>query len=218
MDDELLNALADLDEEKTIALVQRHLSEGDSPLKVVEICQLGVEIVGQRYCNGEYYLSDLIMSEEILREVMVILEPLITSEVPANGMTIILGTIEGDIHDLGKNIIHYMLKSSGFRVIDLGVDVSPEAFVRAVNETKAPVIGISVLLSFCISAVKRVVDLLSEAGLRDQVKIIAGGYPVNEIVKDYTGVDYYTNDITNLFDICQKIKAETSFSVGDSRR
>ncbi|MEL1135220.1 cobalamin-dependent protein [Desulfitobacterium sp. THU1] len=216
MDDELLNALADLDEEKTIALVHQHLGEGDSPLKVVEICQLGVEIVGQRYCNGEYYLSDLIMSEEILREVMVILEPLITSEIPANGMTIILGTIEGDIHDLGKNIIHYMLKSSGFRVIDLGVDVSPEAFVRAVNETKAPILGISVLLSFCISAVKRVVDLLAEAGLRDQVKIIAGGYPVNEIVKDYTGVDYYTNDITNLFDICQKIKAETSFSDGNS--
>ncbi|MGE4272630.1 MAG: B12-binding domain-containing protein [Desulfitobacterium sp.] len=218
MDDELLNALADLDEEKTIALVHQHLGVGDSPLKVVEICQLGVEIVGQRYCNGEYYLSDLIMSEEILREVMVILEPLITSEIPANGMTIILGTIEGDIHDLGKNIIHYMLKSSGFRVIDLGVDVSPEVFVRAVNETKAPILGISVLLSFCISAVKRVVDLLSEAGLRDQVKIIAGGYPVNEIVKDYTGVDYYTNDITNLFDICQKIKAETSFSDGNSQK
>lgn len=206
MDDELLNALADLDEEKTIELVKKRLNEGDSPLNVVELCQRGVEVVGKRYCKGDYYLSDLIMSEEILKEVMVILEPLITSDIPSNGMTIILGTIEGDIHDLGKNIIHYMLKSSGFNVVDLGVDVSPEAFVQAVNETKAPVLGISVLLSFCISAVKKVVDLLTDAGLRDQVKIIVGGYPVNEIVKDYTGVDYYTNDITKLFEICQMLK------------
>lgn len=208
MGDELLNALSDLDEEKTIALVKKRLSEGDSPLKVVELCQQGVEVVGKRYCKGEYYLSDLIMSEEILKEVMVILEPLITTDIPSNGMTIILGTIEGDIHDLGKNIIHYMLKSSGFKVVDLGVDVAPEAFVQAVNETKAPVLGISVLLSFCVSAVKKVVDLLAEAGLRDQVKIIVGGYPVNEIVKDYTGVDYYTNDITKLFEICQMLKEE----------
>ncbi|AFM00714.1 MULTISPECIES: B12-binding domain-containing protein [Desulfitobacterium] len=208
MDDGLVNALADLDEEKTINLVKKHLSDGDSPLKVVELCQKGVEVVGRRYCNGEYYLSDLIMSEEILKEVMVILEPLITTDIPSNGMTIILGTIEGDIHDLGKNIIHYMLKSSGFKVVDLGVDVSPEAFVQAVNETKAPVLGISVLLSFCVSAVKKVVDLLTESGLRDQVKIIVGGYPVNEIVKDYTGVDYYTNDITKLFEICQMLKDE----------
>jgi len=208
LDEKLLNALADLDEEKTIDLVKKALSEGHSPLKVVEICQRGVEIVGQKYCKGEYYLSDLIMSEEILREVMVILEPLITTDIPSNGMTIILGTIEGDIHDLGKNIIHYMLKSSGFKVVDLGVDVAPEVFVRAVNETKAPVLGISVLLSFCVSAVKNVVDLLTDAGLRDQVKIIVGGYPVNEIVKDYTGVDYYTNDITNLFEICQMLKEQ----------
>lgn len=208
LDDQLLNALADLDEEKTINLVKEYLSKGVSPLKVVELCQQGVEVVGKRYCNGEYYLSDLIMSEEILKEVMVILEPLITSDIPSNGMTIILGTIEGDIHDLGKNIIHYMLKSSGFKVVDLGVDVAPETFVQAVNQTKAPVLGISVLLSFCVSAVKKVVDLLVESGLRDQVKIIVGGYPVNEIVKDYTGVDYYTNDITKLFEICQMLKDE----------
>ena len=208
MDEELLLALADLDEEKTLAIVQKMLHAGCSPVKVVEICQKGVEIVGQRYSKGEYYLSDLVMSEEILREVMAILEPLIVTDIPSNGMTIILGTIEGDIHDLGKNIIHYMLESSGFKVVDLGVDVAPETFVKAVNETKAPVLGISVLLSFCVSGVKKVVDLLTEAGLRQQVKVIVGGYPVNERVKEYTGVDYYTNDITRLFEICQMLRDE----------
>ncbi|NMA69913.1 MAG: cobalamin-binding protein [Desulfitobacterium sp.] len=208
MRNELVHALADLDEEKTVSLVRKLLEDGESPLELVSQCQKGVEIVGRKYSDGEYYLSDLIMSEEILKEVMAILEPLIDSDIPTNGMSVILGTIEGDIHDLGKNIVKYLLKSSGFQVHDLGVDVSPETFVQAVNETKAPVLGISVLLSFCINSVKRVVDLLEESGLRDQVKVIVGGYPVNKIVKDYTGVDYYTNEISRLFEICRVLKEE----------
>lgn len=205
LEDELLNAIADLDEEKAIALVEERLNAGDTPLKIVELCKRGVEIVGRRYGKGEYYLSDLIMSEEIVKGIMNIVEPLIPDNVPSNGMSIVLGTIEGDIHDLGKNIILYLLRSSGFQVHDLGVDVSPEDFVRAVNETKAPILGISVLLTFCIGSVKKVVDLLGEAGLRDQVKVVVGGYPVNELVKDYTGVDYYANDVTKLYEICQAL-------------
>lgn len=205
MEDELLNAIADLDEEKALALVEEKINDGDSPLKVVELCKRGVEIVGRRYSKGEYYLSDLIMSEEILKGIMNIVEPLIPDNVSTNGMSIVLGTIEGDIHDLGKNIILYLLRSSGFQVYDLGVDVSPEDFVRAVSETKAPILGISVLLTFCISSVKKVVDLLEEAGLRDQVKVVVGGYPVNELVKDYTGVDYYANDVTKVYEICQNL-------------
>lgn len=208
LEDELLDAIADLDEEKAIALVEERISAGDTPLKIVEVCKRGVEIVGRRYGKGEYYLSDLIMSEEIMKGIMNIVEPLILDNVPTNGMTIVLGTIEGDIHDLGKNIILYLLRSSGFKVHDLGVDVSPEDFVRAVNETKAPILGISVLLTFCIGSVKKVVDLLEEAGLRDQVKVVVGGYPVNELVKDYTGVDYYANDVTKVYEICQQVTKE----------
>lgn len=205
LEDELLNAIADLDEEKAIALVEERINAGDTPLKIVELCKRGVEIVGRRYGKGEYYLSDLIMSEEIVKGIMNIVEPLIPDNVPLNGTSIVLGTIEGDIHDLGKNIILYLLRSSGFQVHDLGVDVSPEDFVRAVNETKAPILGISVLLSFCIGSVKKVVDLLEEAGLRDQVKVVVGGYPVNELVKEYTGVDYYANDVAKVYDICQAL-------------
>lgn len=208
MKDALLEAVADLNEEQALTLVKERIQAGDTPLEIVELCRQGVEIVGKRYSEGEYFLSDLIMSEEILNEIMKIVEPLIPENVAQNGMTIVLGTIEGDIHDLGKNIITYLLRSSGFQVYDLGVDVSPEAFVRAVSETKAPILGISVLLSFCIGSVKKVVDLLEEAGLRDQVKVIVGGYPVNELVKEYTGVDYYANEVTKVYEICAQVLAD----------
>lgn len=205
MDDELLKAMADLDEDRVLTLVKEKLQLGYTPLKIVEHCKRGVEIVGKRYSEGEYYLSDLIMSEEIFQSIMNIIEPLIPESVSDNGYSIVLGTIEGDIHDLGKNIVRYLLSSSGFKVYDLGVDVSPEEFVRVLDETKAPILGISVLLSFCIGSIKKVVDLLEEAGLRDQVKVVVGGYPANEMVKEFTGVDYCANDVTKVYEICQAL-------------
>ncbi len=201
----LLNAMADLDEDSALTLVKEKLQAGYTPLEIVEHCKRGVEIIGKRYSEGEYFLSDLIMSEEIFKSIMNIIEPFIPENVSNNGYSIVLGTIEGDIHDLGKNIVRYLLSSSGFKVYDLGVDVSPEEFVRVLNETKAPILGISVLLSFCVGSIKKVVDLLEEAGLRDQVKVVVGGYPVNELVKEYTGVDYYANDVTKVYEICQAL-------------
>lgn len=210
MEDELMRAMADLDEDTTLALVEQRIKIGRTPAEIVEMCKKGVEIVGRRYSEGEYFLSDLIMSEDIFKSVMKIVEPLISEEAPHNGLSIVIGTIEGDIHDLGKNIVVYLLRSSGYKVYDLGVDVSPEAFVKAVSETKSSILGISVLLSFCVGSVKKVMDLLTESGLRDQVKVVVGGYPVNEIVKEYTGVDFYANDITKAIEICQEalIKSE----------
>lgn len=208
MEDELLTAMADLDEDKTLCLVEKQLQAGLTPLEIVDTCRRGVEIVGKRYSEGQYFLSDLIMSEEIFKGVMRIVEPHIPVNVPQNGFSIVMGTIEGDIHDLGKNIVIYLLRSRGFHVHDLGVDVPPEKFVQAVNETGASILGISVLLSFCVSSVKKVVDLLQEAGLRDKVKVVVGGYPVNQLVKEYTGVDYYANDVTQALEIYEKILKE----------
>jgi len=203
--DELLVAIVNLDEELTLSLVQQQLEQGRTPLEIVEVCKKAVEIVGKRYSTGRYFLSDLIMTEEILKGVMRIVEPKIPVNVTPNGCSIVMGTIEGDIHDLGKNIIIYLLRSFGFQVYDLGVDVSPEQFVKAVSETGAPILGISVLLSFCIGSIKKVVDLLSEAGLREKVKVVIGGYPVNEMVKEYTGADYYAHEVTQAIEICRKI-------------
>ena len=207
MEDELQSAMAELDEERTISIVKERLSSGHTALDILESCRRGVEIVGERYNVNTYFLSDLIMSEEILKEVMKVVEPYISVQDSNSGAVrpVVMGTIEGDIHDLGKNIIIYMLRSSGYQVIDLGVDVTPAKFVQAVSETNAPIIGISVLLSFCIGSIKKVVDLLIDAGLRDKVKIVVGGYPVNQTVKEYTGADYYANDVTGALDIYRKI-------------
>lgn len=205
MEDQLLTAMAELDEEKTLSLVAAKIRAGHSPMDIVESCRRGVEIVGQKYSEGEYYLSDLIMSEEILKGVMQLVEPLITINAPQNGVSIVLGTIEGDIHDLGKNIIAYLLRSAGFQVYDLGVDVAPERFLQTLNETGAAILGISVLLSFCVSSIKKVIDLLEEAGLRNRVHVIVGGYPVSQLVKEYTGADYVANDASQVLKICRQI-------------
>lgn len=204
MGDRLIKAMADLDEEQTLLIVKEQIASGRSCVRIVEDCRKGVEIVGQKYGDGEYFLSDLIMSEEIFRGVMELLEPHISSQDPPGGVPIVMGTVEGDIHDLGKNILIYLLRSNGFRVYDLGVNVPPGKFVEAVNETGARIIGMSVLLSFCVGSAKKVVDLLQEVGLRDQIKVIIGGYPVDQVVKEYTGADDYANDIAQAIKIFKK--------------
>ncbi|MGB4505215.1 MAG: cobalamin-dependent protein, partial [Syntrophaceticus sp.] len=188
MKDDLVYAMANLEEDKAITIVKKKIEAGETAFDIVEQCRKGVEIVGKRYSEGDYYLSDLIMSEAILKEVMEIIEPHFPKNgTESKGTKVIIGTIEGDIHDLGKNIVTYLLRSSGYCVYDLGVDVPPEKFVEAVKETGAKIVGVCVLLTFCIGYVKKLVDLLEETGLRDQVTIVLGGYPVDEQVKEYTG-------------------------------
>lgn len=204
MGDQLIRAMAELDEERTIFLVRQQIKAGRSSIDIVEDCRKGVEVVGQKYSRGEYFLSDLIMSEEIFRCVMQILEPHMVFCNPPKGVSIVMGTVEGDIHEFGKNIVIYLLRSHGFCVYDLGVNVPPEKFVKAVVETEAKYLGLSVLLTFCVGSVKKVVDLLEEVGLRRKVKVVAGGYPVDEIVKEYTGVDAIANDITQALKIFKK--------------
>lgn len=205
MRDELINAIADLEEEKVLALVQQQIKSGVTPLNIVEKCRMGVEIVGKRYSEEMYYLSDLIMSEEILRGVMEILEPYFPQSDNRNGTKIVMGTIEGDIHDLGKNIVINLLRSVGFEIYDLGVDVQPEDFVKAVEETGASIVGISVLITFSINSVKKTIKLLEKAGLRNKVTVVIGGYPVNERIRDYTGADYYETDAIQSVYLFKKI-------------
>lgn len=200
--DELVMAMANLEEERVLDLVRREIEAGESAFSIVEQCRRGVEVVGKRYSEGSYYLSDLIMSEAIFKEVMEMIEPYFPqNSMETNGIKVVMGTIEGDIHDLGKNIVTYLLKSIGFQVYDLGVDVKPEKFIHALKETGASILGVCVLLTFCIGYVRKLVDLLEECGLRDKVTVVLGGYPVDALVKEYTGVDYYANDAVKAMEI-----------------
>lgn len=205
MDDALINAIADLDEEKTLDLVREKIKNGETALEIIEQCRKGVEKVGEQYENGNYYLSDLIMAEEIFKEVAEIVEPHFPINIAGNqtsDVKVIMGTIEGDIHDLGKNIVTYLLRSAGYQVYDLGIDLPPERFIEAIRETGPAILGgVCVLLTFCIGSIKKLVNLLNESGFRDRTIVVVGGYPVNDEVKEYTGADYCTNDPNRVLSI-----------------
>lgn len=209
MKNELITAISNLDEETTLEIVKAKVSNGEAPLAIIEQCRQGVQIVGQRYADEEYFLSDLIMSEEIMRGVVEILEPYF-KQCYRNGVKVIMGTIEGDIHDIGKNIVINLLRSIGFEIYDLGVDVPPENFLKKIIETDAAIVGISVLLTYSINSVKKLIKLLNEAGVRDRVTIIIGGYPVNERIREYTGADYAENDVIKAVELIKKLTLTTN--------
>jgi methylmalonyl-CoA mutase cobalamin-binding domain/chain len=205
MNDDLINAIANLDEETALALVSEKIKYGETPINIVEQCRQGVELVGKKYSEETYYLSDLIMSEEILKGIMEILEPHFKGIRQNNGAKIVMGTIEGDIHDLGKNIIISLLSSMGFEVYDLGVDVEPERFINKIIETQTAIVGISVVLTFSINSVKKVIKLMDEAGIRDRITVVIGGYPVNEKVREYTGADYFATEASKAVELIKRI-------------
>lgn len=203
---ELGKALLELNEEKVHLLVKKKLKSGESADQIILECNNGMVEVGARFERGEYYISELVMSGEILASVMKELAPLLgtVQKGPSLGK-VVIGTVKGDIHDIGKNIVVMFLKGSGFEVIDLGVDVPAEVFVQAVKREEAKVVGLSVLLNSMFTAMKDVVDKLAEAGLRERVKVIIGGSPCNEDVRRFTGADYYAKDASEGARICKTI-------------
>jgi methylmalonyl-CoA mutase cobalamin-binding domain/chain len=164
-----------------------------------------MRVVGERYEKNEYFLSELIMAAEIFKEAMNVLEPLILKEGRALYIgKAVVGTVEGDLHDIGKNLFIMFLKSMGFEVIDLGVDVPPKKFVEAVKQYKPDVVGMSALLTTTVLNMKKVIDALNNEGLRNSIKVIVGGAAVtkeyaNEIGADAGGIDAYEGAL-----ICRK--------------
>jgi 5-methyltetrahydrofolate--homocysteine methyltransferase len=178
--DELSRAVAQL--------VKERLAAGVPALEIVARMQDGMTEVGRLFESGEYYLSELIMAGEIMKEAMANLEPHLVGGSAEHRGTIVIGTVRGDIHDLGKNIVVMLLKGAGYNVIDLGVDVPPEKFVEALEEHKAPLLAMSVLLTACQESMKDTVRAVKEAGL--DAKILVGGNYVDEKVREYCGADY----------------------------
>lgn len=204
----LIRAIASLEIDGATSLVKRYLAEGVPVVDIIESCRKGVEMVGKRYQEGEYYLSDLVMSEFILKEIMELVEPHLPAVPDDNSSRfpqIVIGTIEGDIHDLGKSIVIYLLRSSGYRVLDLGVDVPKETFVDAAGKSGAKIIGICFLLTNCVAAVKKLIDTLEQEGLREQSTVIIGGYAADEPTRAYVGADYSANTTANIIPLFDNI-------------
>jgi len=194
---ELTKALSDLQEEKVYKLADGFLNEGFSANDVLRLLWDAMSIVGDRYKNGTYFISEMMFAGEIMRNVMMKLNPILEKEGGAKEIAgkVILGTVKGDIHDLGKDIVKMVLGGNGFQVIDLGVDVPAEKFIEAIkSHPDARVIGMSVLLTSVFPSIENIVGAIKAAGLRDRIKIMIGGAPVTARVAEATECDYYGED------------------------
>lgn len=203
----LAKAIAELNEPRTMEIVRAWLAAGVDPLNIVEECRLGLSQVGEKYGRGEYFLSDLVMSAELFREAMTLAWPEALNDDDAadpGPSEIVLGTVGGDIHDLGKNIVVWLLRFYGFRVTDLGVDVAPEQFVREVRARRPRVVGLSALITAGIESMKTTVERLAAEGLRDQVTVVIGGL-VDENVARYVGADHWVRDASEAIPLARKL-------------
>ncbi|MFA7695338.1 MAG: corrinoid protein [Methanoregula sp.] len=192
--EEFVNALVDLDETKCIELLNQRIAAKEDPLLILEDIRKATDIVGKRFEEGRYFVSDLMMVGEILSQAMVILKPVFGEHKVASRGTIVVGTVEGDVHDIGKNIVTALLEAEGFTVVDIGVDQPPEVFVKAIQEHHPVVVSMSGLLTEAIESMKKTVDAIKAAGLRDKVKIIIGGGRCDEEAREHTGADEWADD------------------------
>ena len=196
MSSHLTKNLIELERDNVLSEVKERLIQGEDPMGIFNECKQGMELIGERYRKKEYFLAELMLSGELFKEVTELIEPYLgekTTEGDIKGK-IILVTMQGDIHDLGKNILATLLKLEGFKIYDLGVDVNPDIVIEKVKEIKPDFLGFSALLTTTFDPMKYVVDKLKEVGLRDQLKIMVGGGITTILVKDYIGADFQTID------------------------
>lgn len=202
---ELREALLELREEDVLRLVKERIAGGVDPLLMVEECRQAMELVGKRFECKEYFITELIVSGEIFNQAMELIEPGLRASGGLKTLgKMVLGTVQGDIHEIGKNIVRTMLRCSGFEVYDLGVDVPPQKFVQAVQDTGSAILGLSSLMTTSFNAMKETVELIGQAGLRKEVKIMVGGGPVNEMVREYVGADACAKDVAEAVELGKK--------------
>ena len=203
---DLIRAVADLREEAALALVRQRLDAADDPLLIIKDCQEGLRQVGLLFERQQYYLSGLIMAGEIFREVMELVQPAVERQVSGKASgRILLGTVEGDIHDLGKNIVSVLLGCHNFAVRDLGVDVPPTTFAEQATVFQPHVVGLSGLVASCYEAMRETVVLLRNQGF--ERPIVIGGGQLSETVCRYVGADYWTTDAVVGVELCSRLIA-----------
>jgi len=194
MPENICDSLIELEEDECLEAVGRALEQGVEPISLVEQLRQGMSVVGSRFEARDYYLSELIMSAEIFKEAMALIEPRLAASTGESRGRVVIGTVKGDIHDIGKNIVATLLRCDGFEVLDLGVDVPAAAFVDETKASGARLLALSGLLTPAFDAMKETVAALTEAGLRDDVRVLIGGGPVNQSVVEFTGADAWGKD------------------------
>jgi methanogenic corrinoid protein MtbC1 len=192
---ELKKLLSDSKEPEALALVEKALVEGADPMALLGQAKEAMNIVGERFASGEYFIPDLIFSGEILKGVVNLLEPYLKKDKEEKRLgKVIIGTVAGDIHDIGKDLVVFMLDVYGFEVFDLGIDVPAHKFVDMIKETDARVLGLSGFLTLAFQSMKDTIEAINKAGLRSDIKIMIGGGQIDEQVRSFTGADAYGKD------------------------
>ena len=203
----LVNWLADMNEDDAFALAKKMLlEEGANPLRVLELCRNAMDIVGQRFEKGEYFLPELVLAGEMLENIGAIAKPLIKQapgEEPKKLAKVLIGTVHGDLHDIGKNIVTFMLDINGFEVKDIGIDVPVKTFIDEINQFQPDVVGLSGFLTLAFDSMKETIEAIQDAGLRDKLKIMIGGGQVDETVLNYTGADAFGTNAIDAVSLCK---------------
>ena len=203
--EKIMNSIIDLDEPNALELATQMVDSGVDPVDILEQCRKGMAIVGEKFESGDFFLSEMIMAAEIFNQVMDMIRPQLKKNVKESKGKIILGTVEGDVHDIGKNIIIALLEAEGFDVIDLGVDVPPVQFVEAIKKHEPDIVGMSSLLTVALESTKKTVDAIVEAGLRDKVKIIIGGGRIDAYSADYIKPDASSDNAAHGVRLCLEL-------------
>jgi 5-methyltetrahydrofolate--homocysteine methyltransferase len=203
---QLVQMISDMQEEDAVKLAREMLDAGYDPVKLLGHCREAMEMVGKRYEQGEYFLPELMLAGEMLKAIGDMAKPLIKQDAAGAKTlgTVLIGTVQGDLHDIGKNIVTFMLEINGYKVIDLGIDVPVENFVESIKQHKPQVVGLSGFLTLAFDAMKQTIEAIKKAGLRENTKIMIGGGQVDETIKTYTGADAFGLNAMDAVSLCKK--------------
>jgi trimethylamine corrinoid protein len=204
VNDKLINLMADLMEDETIAMVKELIDSGADPMDILNDARSAMEVVGKRFETSEYFIPDLMMAGEILKGISDIVKPLLEQRNQgAKKGRVLIGTVAGDIHDIGKDIVTFMLDVSGFDVLDIGIDVPVPVFIEKIKEFQPQVVALSGFLTLAYDSMKKTVEAIEEAGLRDRIKIMIGGGQMDDEVKKYVHADAYGKDAIAAVNLCR---------------
>lgn len=192
MSEKLVDTLVNMKEQEALEIAKELIESGEDPIEILGSCSKAMEVVGKRFETGEYFLPQLVMAGEMLRQVSEMLKPKLKGAVQSERLgKVVIGTVKGDLHDIGKDIVVFMLDVNGFDVMDLGIDVPSDKFIDAIKEFQPEVVGLSGFLTLAFDSMKETVDAIRDANLRDKVKIMIGGGQIDDEIRRYTEADAY---------------------------
>ena len=204
---QLIDALADMREDEALALARTMLDRGDNPVRVLELCREAMDIVGKRFEKQEYFLPELVLAGEMLETIGAIAKPLIVTSAGGEAKKlgrVLVGTVHGDLHDIGKNIVTFMLDINGYEVRDIGIDVPVAKFIEEIRDFKPEVVALSGFLTLAFDSMKETVEAIEKEGLREGMKIMIGGGQVDDAVRTYTGADAYGSNAVAAVTLCRQ--------------